>query len=385
MIFKPLVRIIKKTIVLGKGMHDLYELIVETQEKTDAASRSYGLWPSFIEMPEQPNILLGIDYNILLALQIMLMLLEVSKKVALPRFDQVKNRFDTALAHFISDTKRSQRIPGFIAYWPYIQFSDNEWKHNFDPNNSYFNHIDIKNDIGDSALAAIYLMKTQQKIEHVIDYGQILSCKSYENAFYAFLPALNFPGGVDVVDTLNILASIQMLKSNHPHLLTDQLLTNEKNAIDRTKKILKSDSVLKNMKYFRRASQFLVAFSRFKTFGFTIFDETDCNAVRQVLINEMQKKSLLNLTEQSELMLSYKLLRPNKNQKEIARMQNEMNEDLKRKLLQPICQMDRNLLGDYTSFIAGSGFAHTIIYNKLVCWYSPAHAAASVLSYLSLR
>ncbi len=112
----------------------------------------------------------------------------MSKRIALPAFDQLQNRFHHALNKFILDTKDSERIPGFIAFWPYIKFHDDLWKHNFDPNNPIFRHVDIKNDIGDSALAAICLMKTGHNADHVSNYAHILSYKEYENGFFAFLP-----------------------------------------------------------------------------------------------------------------------------------------------------------------------------------------------------
>ncbi len=41
-------------------------------------------------------------------------------------------------------------------------------------------------------------------------------------AFLHFYPALNHRGGVDLIDSLNILISIQMLKQSHPTLISDQ-------------------------------------------------------------------------------------------------------------------------------------------------------------------
>ncbi len=59
--------------MMRRSLLDLYQQIVDHQEKGDEKSSKYGLWPSTIAMPSNPTLILGIDYNILAALKIMLM------------------------------------------------------------------------------------------------------------------------------------------------------------------------------------------------------------------------------------------------------------------------------------------------------------------------
>ncbi|MBI5273368.1 MAG: hypothetical protein HY861_05230 [Chlamydiia bacterium] len=388
-----------------------YQTIVDQQEKKDEQSRSYGLWPSSIVMPNNPAITLGIDHNILAGLQIMLMLHAIAKRCSLLHFEQVQNRFDIALSRFIADTKKSERTPGFIAFWPYIQYDDYVWKHNFDPTNPVFRHMDIKNEIGDSTLAAIYLMKTGQHGEHVADYAKNISSKDYETGFYTFLPALNHSGGIDLVDNIHILTAIQMLKIWYPHLISGQLLINEKNAILRVREILKRNFIKNNMLYYRRLSQFLVAFAKQKYDGFSPFNEHDSSIIEDILKGELHRSTdSYDFTERIELLLSCKFLDPlQKNVHDhlyrIKEAVAKLPAPEKSMILEGLCEdgkalrttmtaadslavsseeMSRSELGEYTSFTAKSGFMNTIIYNQFVAWHAPAHAAASALLYLTL-
>lgn len=369
---------------------DLYQAIIDHQ-RGDDGSRSYGLWPSSIAMPDDPtDSTLGVDCNILAGLQIMLMLHDIAKRCTLPKFEQLQNRFSTALSNFILDTKKSERVSGFIAFWPYIKYDENIWKHNFDPKNPTFRHMDIKNEIGDSTLAAIYLMKTGQHAEHVIDYAKNISSKDYENGFYTFLPALSHSGGIDLVDNIHILTAIQMLKDIYPNLISQQLLINEKNAIIRIRKILKSNSVKNNMLYYRRFSQFLIAFAKQKYDGLSPFSKNDFSRIHELLKEELRhhhSADSCDFTGLVELLLSCKFFSSSRRKpyQEIAHEQDRLCQNLRNRLSIPLEKMNRAELGEYTSFTAKSGFIDTIIYNRFVGWYAPAHAAAIALFYLVLE
>lgn len=368
---------------------ELYQTIFDQQEKGDESARSYGLWPSYIAMPDHSTSPLGIDYNILAGLQIMLMLHDIAKRCTLPKFKELQNRFDIALSNFILDTKKSERAPGFIAFWPYIKYDGGVWKHNFDPNNRVFRHMDIKNEIGDSTLAAIYLMKTGQHLEHVIDYAKIISDKTYENGFYTFMPPLNHNGGIDLVDNINILTAIQMFKRIHPHLVGDQLLINEKNTLNHVCKILKCNLVKNHMLYYRRLSQFLVVFTKQKYDGLSPFNENDFSMVHEILNSELQHYNFTDscdFTGQVEIALSCNFFDSSRTAYlEISNEQDRLCQNLKNKLSTPLEKMEIAALGEYTSFTAKSGFIDTIIYNQFVGWYAPAHAATSALLYLIIQ
>lgn len=364
---------------------ELYQKIFDEQEKKDRTSKHYGLWPSDIMMPDNPLEELGTDYNILLGLQILLMLLDISKKTFLPNFEQIQDRFNIALSSFISDTEESGRPSGYIAFWPYIKYSQTESKHNFDPKNVTFSHMDIKNDSGDSALAAIYLMEIGKHADHVTEYAHRLSSKDFENGFYTFLPALNYSGGIDLIDNIHILSAIQMLKKNHPDLVCSQLLKNEENAIKRTRKILESSLIERSLLYYRRISQFLFVFTKQKYDGLSPFNESDYSIVDSLLKQEIQRQNFCNdydLVEQLELLLSCKFSHyPRDFEHNIDDVQ--LFETLETILFQPAEEINKLSIGEYTSFIARSGFINTVIYNKFVGWYATSHITALSLLYLT--
>lgn len=365
--------------------NDLYRKILGEQEKGALTSRKYGLWPSDIVVPQNPIQLLGCDYNILAGLQISLMLLDISAKVFLPELQQIQSRFDIALSSFILDAEKSGRPSGYIAFWPLMQYSSIEWRHNFDPDNVSFRHMDIKSDSGDSALAALYLMKTAQHIDHVSEYAKRLSSKDFENGFYTFLPAMNYSGGIDLIDNIHILSAIQMLKKNYPNFVTNQLIKNEENAILRTRKILEFGLIKNNLLYYRRVSQFLFAFTKQKHDQLSPFNENDCSTVEAILEQELKQQNFSQdneFSEQLELLLASEFFKRSE-----SCIQNSQKKRLFEKietiLLKPYDSMSKISIGEYTSFIAGSGFVNTGIYNKFVGWYAPSHTAALTLLYLT--